>query len=428
MSPFPHREAGRARRSAAFGSVVGRARCRAAWFSSVSNAIFFLSAAAAIAANTHPPNKVPGLIIDHSPAASGLYIGSPSIVILTNGDYVASHDFFGPKSGEHECATTVVFRSQDRGNTWKKVSEIYGAFWSSLFVHGGALYLLGPNRHHGDIYIRRSIDSGENWTLATNAQTGVLRDDGQYHCGPMPVVEHDHRLWRAFERRDPPEGWGTTYGAGMLSISVDADLLNATNWTSSNFLPNDRSWNGGDMGGWLEGNAVVARDGRVFDILRVETRSCPEKAAIVSISAEGKAASFQPLSGFINFPGGAKKFAIRYDIKSDRYWSLTTIVAEQDKKAGRPAGIRNTLALTSASELTNWTVRCILLHHPDTVKHGFQYADWQFDGDDVIAAVRTAFDDDPGGAHSAHDANYLTFHRWKNFRQLRMADSVSEAE
>ena len=42
--------------------------------------------------------------------------------------------------------------------------------------------------------------------------------------------------------------------------------------------------------------------------------------------------------------------------------------------------------------------------------------DWLFDGDDIIAACRTAYDDGLGGAHNNHDANYLTFHRIANFR------------
>ena len=69
-------------------------------------------------------------------------------------------------------------------------------------------------------------------------------------------------------------------------------------------------------------------------------------------------------------------------------------------------------------------VRCILLYHPDTAAHGFQYVDWLFDGEDIIAACRTAFDDGQGGAHNHHDANFLTFHRFANFRRLSMADSA----
>lgn len=366
---------------------------------------------------------VPGVVIDYSPASSGIYIGSPSLAVLTNGHYVASHDEFGPKSTEHSRAVSHIFQSRDRGATWRKVSTIDGAFWSALFVHRGALYLFGPDKHHGNLLIRRSLDGGVTWTSPTNSATGLLRGDGQYHCAPMPVIEHAGRFWRAMERRDPPIAWGINYRAGMFSVPVDADLLNATNWTCSNFLPSDRAWNGGDMGAWLEGNAVVTPTGELVNVLRVQTKSPDEKAAIVHISPDGTTASFDPATGFVNFPGGAKKFTIRFDPETKCYWTLASIVRERHR-APDPGRIRNTLALTTSTNLLNWEVRCILLYHPDTAKHGFQYVDWLFDGEDIIAACRTAFDDGQGGARNQHDANYLTFHRFANFRRLTMADSV----
>jgi hypothetical protein len=370
-----------------------------------------------------PSPQVPGVVIDHIPAATGVYIGSPSIAVLPDGRYVASHDHFGPKSTEHQQALTAVFRSDDRGLTWTRVSEVQGAFWSSLFVHRDALYLLGPDRHHGNILIRRSTDGGEHWTTPVDSKNGLLRDNGEYHCAPMPVLEHAGRLWRAFEWRNPPVAWGINYRAGMLSAPIDVDLLNADNWTSTNFLPSDRTWNGNDMGAWLEGNAVVAPDGQLVDVLRVQTRSPNEKAAIVHISADGKTASFDPATGFVDFPGGAKKFAIRFDTQSGLYWSLASIVHERHR-ADNPGGIRNTLALTCSPDLKNWTVRCILLYHPDTRDHGFQYVDWLFENNDLIAACRTAYDDGQGGAHNNHDANYLTFHRIEDFRAKTLDDSV----
>lgn len=386
----------------------------------VAGALPFRCAAAAV-----PPSKtVPGVVIDHSPAASGLYIGSPSLTILPNGDYLASHDFFGPKSAEFECSITVVFRSSDRGQTWRQVARLKCAFWQNLFTHRGAAYLMGPDKHHGRIVIRRSTDGGNTWTEPSDTATGLLTPTGEYHTAPMPVVEHNGRLWRAFEDAMGGTQWGRRYRAGMLSVPVDADLLNATNWTFSNFIPRDPSWLNGDFNAWLEGNAVVTRDGRIVNILRVDTPGFPEKAAIVSISADGRTASFDPAAGFINFPGGAKKFTIRHDAKSDLYWSLATIVPERHQKAGRPGGIRNTLALVCSQDLTNWTTRCILLYHPDIAKHGFQYVDWHFEGDDLIAACRTAYDDGQGGARNNHDANFLTFHRIANFRAKTMADSV----
>ena len=230
----------------------------------------------------------------------------------------------------------------------------------------------------------------------------------------MPVLEHRGRLWRAFEWRNPPEAWGVNYRAGVLSVRADADLLDPSNWTSSNFLPSDRRWNGGDMGAWLEGNAVAGPGGEVLDILRVQTQSPDEKAALVQISAEGKEASFDPDTGFVSFPGGAKKFTVRRDPEGKRYWSLASVVLERHR-ATNPGTIRNSLALTSSPDLRHWTVQCVLLYHPDVKEHGFQYVDWLFDGADIVAACRTAFDDGQGGAHNQHDANFLTFHRFRNF-------------
>jgi hypothetical protein len=366
---------------------------------------------------------VPGVVIDHSPASSGIYIGSPSLAVLTNRDYVASHDEFGPNSAEHSRAVSHIFQSRDRGAHWKKISTIHGAFWSTLFTHRGALYMIGPDKHHGNVLIRRSLDGGVTWSSPTNGATGVLRGDGQYHCAPVPVIEHAGRLWRGMEWRNPPAEWGVNYRAGMLSVPADADLLNADNWTCSNFVPSNRAWNGGDMGAWLEGNAVVTPGGELVDVLRVQTKSADEKAAVVHISQDGKVASFDPAAGFNKFPGGAKKFTIRFDSKTKLYWSLASIVldAYRDRE---PGGVRNTLALTTSSDLLNWEVRCILLRHPDVARHGFQYVDWLFDGEDVIAVCRTAFDDRQGGAHNAHDANFLTFHRFANFRRLTMEDAV----
>jgi len=64
----------------------------------------------------------------------------------------------------------------------------------------------------------------------------------------------------------------------MLSVPADGDLLDAANWTCSDFLPSNRAWNGGDMGAWLEGNAVVTPSGELVDVLRGQTKSADEKA------------------------------------------------------------------------------------------------------------------------------------------------------
>ena len=373
-----------------------------------------------------PAISVPGVVISHSLASSGLYIGSPSLAVLANGDYLASHDLFGPKSKEFQCPTVIVFRSQDHGASWRRVAEIQCAFWQTLFVHRAAAYLMGTDKHHGRIVIRRSTDGGATWTEPRDTNCGLLTTRGEYHTAPVPVIEQSGRLWRAFEDATGGTKWGERYCAGILSIPADADLLCATNWTFSNFLRRDPKWLDGKFGGWLEGNAVVAPNGRVVNVLRVDTPSLPEKAAIVEVSQDGRSVSFDSSKGFIDLPGGAKKFTIRKDPQGGGYWTLASIcrptfagAAGEDKLSRKPAEVRNTLALLHSDDLRTWETRRILLHHPDSAKHGFQYVDWQFEGDDLIAACRTAYDDGQGGANSFHDANFLTFHRIQKFRSAQ---------
>ncbi|WP_205760858.1 sialidase family protein [Luteolibacter luteus] len=384
-----------------------------------------LTLCSALAASPPPP----GIVIHHSHASSGLYIGSPSLCVLPDGTYLASHDLFGPASKEHELAKGRLYRSTDRGASWSHVRDFEGFFWQGLFVHRDAVYVLGTDKHHGRVVIRRSADGGKTWSDPLTTADGVLAE-GQWHTAPMPVIEHDGRLWRAIEDAEGGTKWGERYRARMMSAPVDADLLDSKSWTFSNPLPRDPSWLEGDFRAWLEGNAVAGPDGGMLDVLRVDNSKVPEKAALVRISKDGSTASFDPSEGFIDFPGGAKKFTIRKDPQGDGYWSLATIIPERhaDASLGRPSGVRNSLALVHSEDLRTWETRSLLLYHPDVSKHGFQYVDWQFDGDDLVAACRTAWDDEEGGAHNNHDANFLTFHRWEKFRELSRKDDVPMPE
>lgn len=365
-------------------------------------------------------SSVPGVVINHSPAASRQYVGSPSIAVLPNGEYVASHDLFGAGSTRD---TTLVFASRDKGKTWEKRAEIRGQWWSTLFLHNGALYLMGTSREYGFTIIRKSTDGGRTWTTPKDKDSGLLLSDGKYHCAPVPVVIHKGRIWRAMEDAMGPGGWGHHFRSFVMSASVDADLLKAENWTCSNRLGRNPEWLDEKFGGWLEGNIVATPDGHIVNVLRVDYRCTPEKAAVIRVSDDGAQSAFDPNADFITFPGGCKKFTIRYDPTSKRYWSLTNDVLDKHKN-DNVERVRNALALICSENLRDWSVRCLLLYHPDTAKHAFQYVDWLFEGDDIIAVSRTAYDDGLGGAHNQHDANFLTFHRFRDFRRLRMKDGV----
>lgn len=371
-------------------------------------------------------SKVPGTVIAHSPKSSKIFLGSPSICKLPDGSYVVSHDTFGTGSTEHNSAVSRIYKSTNKGKTWKQVAEINGAFWSKLFVHQDVLYLLGTNKHHGNLVLRKSYDKGITWTEPTDRSNGLLLE-GEYHVAPTWPIYHNGRIWRAIEDASGTDRkvWGPRYSPMMISAPADADIMSADSWTVSNLIPFDSTWLAGNFGGWVEGNALVAPTGEVVNILRVQDKgSFEEKAAIVRISPDGTKATFNPDKDFINFPGGSKKFVIKYDSKSKKYWTISNYIPEDVKpaiekipKVKYATHVRNTLALCSSVDLVNWKVNKIVLKHPDVLKHAFQYADWFIEGRDIVFVSRTAFDDGLGGAHNNHNSNLITFHKIKNFRK-----------
>jgi len=362
-------------------------------------------------------------------AATQCYLGSPSLVRLPDGRLLATHDYFGPGcplNHEGEEHLSSVYRSADDGHTWANVTHIAGAFWSTLFVHRGQVYLLGTSAQYGSIVVRRSTDGGNTWTHPADGTSGLLfaggprRSPPNYHGAPVPVLEWQGRLYRAFEDNDPCH-WPRGFQACVISADADADLLQAASWTMSPKLPYDPDADppafGGTMGaGWLEGNVVEDPDGQLWNILRVHSDPVLNIAARVRILDGGRALAFDPDTGFFHLPGGMSKFTIRRDPADGRYWMLANDMQDQ------PTPIRrNRLSLFCSADLWTWERRQVLLddHHEPTPEAsvrltGFQYVDWQFDGADLLYLVRTAY----RGAHSFHDANRVTYSAVRDVRAL----------
>lgn len=351
-----------------------------------------------------PLTEPPGVIVDRSPDFARVYVGCPSVAVLPDGRYVASHSWFGPGTRNKD---SVVFGSGDRGKTWQKLADLEGQWWSTLFLHRGALYIMGAGGEYGNAVIRRSDDGGKTWTQPKDAASGLLLSDGGYHCAPVPVVVHGGRIWRAMEDNRAGGGWGRHFRSFVLSAAADADLLKAANWTCTNRLHFDPNWFKASNPGWLEGNVVVAPGGDVLNLLRFNDDR-GDRAAICRVSADGAKQTFDPQKDMIDFPGGRNKFTIRYDSRTRRYWSLVNTQTN-------PPATRNILALTSSSDLRAWTIASILLRHEERGHHAWQYIDWLFEENDILFVSRTAWD----GSHSFHDANYFTFHRIENFRDRK---------
>jgi hypothetical protein len=366
--------------------------------------------------------------IKYLPERSRTYLGSPSILRLPDGALLATHDHFGPgcpRNHEAEESLTSVYRSEDDGVTWQNITHIMNCYWSTLFLHEGSVYILGTSQQYGSIYIRRSDDGGFTWTHPADERNGLLFRGGvyhappNYHCAPVPVVLHNGRLWKAFEDLNPAQ-WGRGFQACVISAPADADLLDATNWTMSNKIPFDPAWIPAEWGelanpGWLEGNVVATPDGELWNILRVNSNPLINRAAIVKISPDGRALAFDP-ADFIDFPGGITKFTIRRDPFSGLYLSLVNDHADVNWPRQR-----NILALAASENLRDWRlVKTLMkdesgLSYEDSIRlTGFQYVDWQFDGDDIIYLVRAAYRD----AVRYHDSNRIIYRVLKDYGKL----------
>ncbi|ARN57099.1 LamG-like jellyroll fold domain-containing protein [Sedimentisphaera salicampi] len=358
------------------------------------------------------PLDIPGQVIAHSPKSSGIYIGSPAIAILPSGEYVVKFCEFGPGS---TFDTSLIYISSDKGKNWKLVNRYKGMFWSNLFLHNSELYQMGASKRYGQCVIRKSSDGGRTWTTPQDENSGIILPDSQYHTAAVPMVVSNGRIWRAMEDGQNGTKWGERFRAFVMSAPLDSNLLKASSWTATNRIAYNENWLGGEFGGFLEGNAVLTPDGQVVNILRVDYRDVPEKAAIIRVSEDGETASFDPENDFITFPGGCKKFTIRRDPVTNRCWTLSNAVLPQHE-GGNVERTRNAQVLMSSENLREWTEHKVVLYHEDVSNHGFQYLDWRFEGDDIVAASRTAYDDGLGGADNQHNSNFITFHRFEDFR------------
>ena len=111
----------------------------------------------------------PGVVIHNAPAISHEYIGSPSIVIMPDGTYIASHDYFGKKLSD-----TYIYRSGDRGNSWTPIAKLESLTWATLFNRGKELYLIG-------ISPKVTMGYGDfvgHWTLGAPGQNLKMKSPG----------------------------------------------------------------------------------------------------------------------------------------------------------------------------------------------------------------------------------------------------------
>lgn len=97
---------------------------------------------------------------DPAYSISGRFLGSPTVVRQSDGSLLASMDFF---VGGGQQNLTLIYRSDDNGETWQWQCELFPCFWAKLFVHRGETYALACSTEHGDILLGKTTDGGRSF-------------------------------------------------------------------------------------------------------------------------------------------------------------------------------------------------------------------------------------------------------------------------
>lgn len=360
---------------------------------------------------------VPGTVVnylnpgDSKYAFSGQYLCTPSLMKHPDGYLLASMDVFEKNAPQN---LTLIFRSDDNGESWYHYSELFPCFWGKLFLHRNEVYMLATSTEYGDLLIGKSSDGGKTWA----EPSVLLRGSGcprvpGWHKSAMPIIEYRGRLWTAIDYG----AWNAGgHASALLSVCADSDLLRSENWSITEPLPYDSAWKGsveGDNRGFLEGNAVVLPDGGIGNILRYTTdKGTPNHGLIPVLRGDTKDPDkVLTFAKYVPFQGNLSKFDILLDDVSGYYYSIICRIYDE-----KIPYARNLLSLVRTVDLEHWELVCDILDYtmddPKTV--GFQYVSFLFDGDDILFLSRTAFN----GAKSYHDNNYITFHRITNFRKI----------
>ena len=345
---------------------------------------------------------------DNCYSFSGRALCSPSLVRHPDGYLLASMDVF---AGEHPQNLTLIFRSDDNGKTWHYVSELMPCFWGKMFIHKGELYMLSVSTEYGDLLIGKSEDGGKTFSAPVCLLRGANGKKGYsgIHKNPQPVVSYNGRLYNTLE-------WGSWldkgyfHGAMVMSADENSDLLDPESWRFTPPVVHDLNWKGAapdGKAGNIEGALVVAPDGKLYNYMRYQTQA--EKKILVYAVPEDPDAPIE-YSHPVSFDGNLSKFMIKFDEISGRYYSIIS------RRIDSPKTARNLLSLVASENLSDWNLVCDLIdrRYDDPKMVGFQYVDFEIEGDDILYLSRTAMNQ----AKNYHDANYSTFHRLENFRSL----------
>ena len=341
---------------------------------------------------------------------SGRALCSPSILRLPSGALLASMDLYAHAAPQN---LTLVFRSEDNGKSWHYQNELFPCFWAKMFLHKGALYILGVSTEYGDLLIGRSDDEGCTFGAPTVIRRGSCSNlAAGNHRTPQNILEYNGRLYTSCEWG----AWNVGYhAAAVLSCDASGDLLDADNWEMTLPVKFDPTWEGVEpysSNGCIEGTVAVSPDGKLLEIMRYDMTKAQTKfgkALAYEIDTKDPCAPIKYVRP-VYMDGNHSKFVILKDETSGYYYSIISRITKNEE-----CNDRRLLSLVRSKDLEAFELVCDLYDFRQSAaasEAGMQYIDFFIEGEDIFYLSRTSMNK----AKNFHDANYSTFHIIKNFR------------
>ncbi|MBA7581636.1 hypothetical protein ES708_23544 [subsurface metagenome] len=399
-----------------------------------------------------------------SPDSATVTAGKAVLAILPSGRLVAGHSLNDRNAAHYTFRKDSwgqwrnrLYYSDDQGSTWIQTVE-HPINNPRLIRNGHSLYLVGGS---DGMQALRSDDGGESWEGPF-----AIVEDGIWYAEPMNCLFANGKVYFAMNKiteRVRPADRGF-YAPVVFSARIGEDWTQPDAWTLSNvytyhdavsdaeepnlvgipFYPygfhSDRKEDRRPMYGigWWEPNIVQITDpehiwydpeGRTFQIFQRAPVGKTNIAALcrVTEARDGSltvslqyAPSGEPMV-FIPFPGGHGMFNMQYDEQTKLYWllsqqsydSMKKIDLFNPKRWNLGHHERHRFALHFSKNCVDWCFAGLLANAGD-VGQSRHCASFVFDGPDLHWLSRSA----GPNARNAHDADMITFHTVRNFREL----------
>ena len=328
-----------------------------------------------------------------------------------------------------EASSIRIVLGDSAGREWKEVACLRDLYSPVPWIHDGKLYLFVSRNskefRNDGLLLMRSEDRGRTWTQPVtlfaghfwNSNTGMVVQNGTLYWATDDIsrglIDRGTRTVACDLTKDPmdPRSWRMSEPLWYPPISETLVNPAFAKEPSQCIEPN-----------------VISLHGKLRILLATKPgrQTTAGLAAVVDLKDEAGKLSEQ----FVQYNpmlGAQIKFYVLWDEKSGLFWAVVNPAADsqsmypwwpqavrKERVIGLGGNDRRFLMLMYSQDGLNWFQAGCIAQAP-RLSQSFMYAIPAIDGDDLVLISRSSI-----AAANQHDADCITFHRVRDFRNLAM--------